>query len=172
MVSHPGPQAFNWAKLTDRGRAQAVSTARATELSAGTLVVTSDFARAYETARIAADIWGTNAPHIDIRLRERNFGSLEGGPSHRYDEVWAADALGASLPEGVETVHQVALRTQSLVTELLSLPGTCDIVLVAHGDVLQIAQTSIIGTSASAHRALPHLGNAELRLLLPRSDED
>ena len=114
VVSHPGPQAFTWAKLTALGRTQAAPAARDAELPAETMVTTSDFARVYETACIVADIWGTRAPQVDNRLRERHFGSLEGGPSSRYDEVWAADALDDPLPNGVEIAHQVAVRTRSL----------------------------------------------------------
>ncbi|WP_193071820.1 histidine phosphatase family protein [Brevibacterium sp. FME37] len=165
VVSQPGPLAFTWARLTERGRMQATRSAQATLLASNTLLVTSDFARAHETAQIAANVWGTDTPRVDIRLRERDFGSLEGGPSDRYNEVWDADSSVQVVPEGVETAEQVARRTKELVTDLLALPGSQDIVLVAHGDVLQIIQAWMRGMSPSAHRALPHLHNAELRQL-------
>lgn len=165
IVSRPGTEAFFWAKLTELGREQAAAGARANPLAADALVITSDFARARETAEIAAEIWGTGAPRVDTRLRERDFGSLEGGSSALYDGVWAADTHGSPLPPGVETPAEVALRTRSLVEELLRAHAPSDIVLVAHGDVLQIAEAWLRGMTPTAHRTLPHLRNAELRLL-------
>lgn len=165
IVSQPGAPAFDWAKLTEFGRKQAANTARSSSFPSDVLVVSSDFARARETAEIAASIWGAGEPHIDLRLRERDFGSLEGGPSALYECVWAADTHGGPLPAGVETATEVALRTRSLVEEL-SLPNSSsDIVLVAHGDVLQITQAWLNNLEPTAHRSLPHLRNAELRPL-------
>ena len=42
-----------------------------------------------------------------------------------------------------------------------------DVVLVAHGDVLQIALALGAGRDPHDHREVPHLGNAELRELGP-----
>jgi hypothetical protein len=39
------------------------------------------------------------------------------------------------------------------------------VILVAHGDVLQILQTAFEGVDPREHRSLPHLPNAELRWL-------
>ena len=62
-----------------------------------------------------------------------------------------------------------AARTRSLVREFAQLHPGADVVLVAHGDVLQITQAWTAGRPPPAeHRSLPHLGNAELRRLLPR----
>ena len=169
IVSRPGTEAFIWAKLTELGREQAAASARANPLPADSLVVTSDFARARETAEIAAEIWGTGDPRVDTRLRERDFGSLEGSSSSLYDGVWAADTYGSPLPHGVETPAEVAFRMRNLVEELLSTHAASDIVLVAHGDVLQIAEAWLNGMEPTAHRALPHLRNAELRLLCATS---
>lgn len=170
VVSRPGPQAFEWASLTELGRRQVAETASLNSLPPDTLLVTSDFVRAYETAQIAADAWGTRPVCIDTRLRERDFGCLEGGPATRYDEVWSADLTNKNWPEGVETPHQVASRIRALVDSIVNEPeiDTSDIVLVAHGDVLQIAEVWLKGLDPSQHRSLPHLLNAELRPL-PRS---
>lgn len=165
IVSKPGSLAFTWATLTDLGRQQVDKTASQCPLPPGTLLVTSDFARAHETADIAAGIWGTQPPRIDIRLRERDFGSLEGGSSVLYETVWRSDKVGDCLPADVETPQEVADRTRALVEDLLSEKGWSDLVLVAHGDVLQIAETWMNDLPPSAHRDLPHLQNAELRLL-------
>lgn len=169
VVSRPGPRAFEWASLTDLGRQQAEETARSNRMPSDTLLITSDFARARETAQIAAEIWGTGPVRIDTRLRERDFGSLEDGPAARYDEVWAADSEDRGWPDGVETPHGVAARTRALVESLIGDPEgeASEIVLVAHGDVLQIMEAWMKGLDPSQHRSLPHLRNAELRPLTP-----
>lgn len=175
IVSRPGRRAFEWAGLTELGRAQAAKTATAHPLGPRAVVISSDFARALQTAQIVAKTWGTAAPAIDARLRERDFGSLEGERAERYAEVWDADARGEGWASGVEHPDAVARRTADTVRELLdgshpALPPTegrtpLDVVLVAHGDVLQILQAWMSGHPASWHRTLPHLGNAELRAL-------
>jgi broad specificity phosphatase PhoE len=42
------------------------------------------------------------------------------------------------------------------------------VVLVSHGDVLQILQTAFEGLDPSKHRSIPHLPTAELRQLMMR----
>lgn len=179
IVSAPGPRAFEAVGLTPLGREQAEESASAAQrehlLGPRTRIITSDFARAHQTARIAARVWGAPEPTVDTRLRERNFGTLDGGPATAYDDVWLADRGHAQLPEGAETAEAVGERVQSLIRELLAAPAetahaadpnhTEDIVLVAHGDVLQILQAALAGRPAAEHRSLPHLGNAEIRLL-------
>lgn len=169
VVSRPGPRAFEWASLTDLGRQQVEETSRVNHFPSDTLLITSDFARAYETAQIAAEAWGAHPPRIDSRLRERDFGSLEDGPAARYDEVWTADFKNGGWPDGVETPQHVAARIRALVESLIDDPegDASEIVLVAHGDVLQIAEAWLRGHDPSQHRSLPHLLNAELRLLTP-----
>ncbi len=61
-----------------------------------------------------------------------------------------------------------AALTRSLVRELTQRHPGADVVLVAHGDVLQITQAWTAGPPPAEHRSLPHLGKAELRRLLPR----
>ena len=39
------------------------------------------------------------------------------------------------------------------------------VLLVSHGDCLQILQTAFAGVDVSAHRSLPHLETCELRRL-------
>lgn len=165
IIVSRGRRALEWAELTPEGRDQAERAARSASLGPDTLVLTSDYARALQTARIVARIWGCGEPVADARLRERDFGSLEEGPDTMYDVVWAADAAGKGLPDGVESAEDVAARTRSVVEEALALPGARDIVLVAHGDVLQITQTWLAGATPRAHRSLRHLETGELRRL-------
>ncbi|MFC0676140.1 histidine phosphatase family protein [Brachybacterium hainanense] len=166
IVSRPGPRALVEVGLTDRGREQARAAAEASGLGADAILVTSDFARAAETAREFADVLGAAEPIIDRRLRERSFGIFEEGPAAAYAQVWAADAAGEHPGDGVETTLDVAARALAALADARASAqssGGAPVVLVAHGDVLQILLTVAAGEPARSHRSQPHLGNAELR---------
>lgn len=130
--------------LTELGKAQAraagAELARSLSADSGTAqpvaVVSSDFARAKETAdAIKAAVAEAPPVAVDIRLRERFFGSLELQPSSRYCEVWEKDKVNASHTElGVEAVTAVLSRAKSVVLELDRQYRGTTIVLVAHGD--------------------------------------
>lgn len=170
IVSVPGPRAFTEVGLTARGRAQAREAARdgaARGLGPETLVISSDFARALQTAEEFAAGLGAAAPRIDQRLRERSFGRHDEGPADAYEQVWGIDRDRGTHQDGVEQVAAVAARVLAVLREADELTPDAPVVLVAHGDVLQIALTLAAGADPHDHREQPHLGNAELRLLGP-----
>ena len=156
IVSMPGPRALTEVGLTPRGREQArdaARSARAQGLDADTLVVSSDFARALQTAEEFAGVLGAR------------FGLHDEGPASAYDQVWEADRARGEQSEGVELVEDVAARVGQLLTEIdESAPGV-PVVLVAHGDVLQIALAVGAEADPHDHREVPHLGNAGMRRL-------
>lgn len=170
IVSAPGPRAFEEVGLTARGREQAAHAGRAAladGFGAGTRVLTSDFARARETAQVFASVLGAAEPEIDERLRERRFGEHEEGPVSGYDAVWARDRTRRAPLGGVEAVTAVAERVRAVTREAAAAAGP--VVLVAHGDVLQIALAVGAGMDPHDHRDVPHLRNAELRRLGPHA---
>jgi probable phosphoglycerate mutase len=170
IVSVPGPRALDEVGLTARGREQAraaAARARAEGLGPDTLVITSDFARAMQTAEEFAAGLGAATPRVDVRLRERSFGEHEEGPATAYAQVWARDRARSAHPDGVEPVGEVAARVAEALAEADELARTAPVVLVAHGDVLQIALALGAGQDPHDHREVPHLGNAELRALGP-----
>lgn len=140
-------------------------------------IFSSDFKRARETAELVAEAMKQNGISLykddvilETRLRERFFGSLNGGLDDKYNDVWKVDAIDPSHNEfGVESVNDVLKRTTNLVLELdeeLSKEyGECLCLLVAHGDVLQILQTGFDKIDGSLHRTLPHLETAAPRHL-------
>ena len=67
----------------------------------------------------------------------------------------------------VESVESVVRRTTALVHELNGRYQAKTIVLVAHGDVLQILQAGLtLGIEGSgSHRSLEHLDTANYRCL-------
>lgn len=133
QTSHP--------RLTDLGREQA---ARAAELIAadlggpGVRIVTSDLARATETAAIIAQRLEAPVSH-DERLREQHLGELEG---RGYDETWAAaeahDWSDPSLPvAGGESLLDVHERMAQALQDHADPDRT--VVLVSHGDAIRVA---------------------------------
>ncbi|CAN0558410.1 unnamed protein product, partial [Laminaria digitata] len=122
-------------------------------------------------------------------LRERGFGDFEGhddGPS--YEKVWALDALSSRHGEfGVEPASEVAARTAAVVRRVLKEvsirrrfytgdgqpfpPGPSAVVLVSHGDALQLLQCLLAGRPLEQHRSLPHLENCGVRALRPPQEE-
>ena len=152
----------------------------------GVAIYSSDFKRAKETALIFGETLHasqipiyTNDIILEKRLRERYFGTLNGGPDDRYQEVWDVDVTNANHNEfGVQSANSVLERTTKLICELddqLSSKDTTTMddddgcwkcILVAHGDVLQIMQTGFLKhDDASKHRSLQHLETATLREL-------
>ena len=99
IISDPdvGTRSFG---LTSTGREQVKATLKATlkslpaEFDAHTIIVSSDFLRARETAAIIAVGLKVRQPvRYSESLRERFFGELEGGADSRYSEVWQSDNL-------------------------------------------------------------------------------
>ena len=172
--------------LSASGRAQAQSAGVAlVELAkasgCGVAVVTSDFKRALETAqavheaaeRAGVPSWPSQAPQIDTRLRERNFGEFNGESDDNYARVWAEDAASAQHEAfGVESVESVVARTGEVLADLdasAALRGQEQkwlVCLVAHGDVLQIMQCAHFERQdPRRHRQLEHLLTATPREL-------
>jgi probable phosphoglycerate mutase len=168
--------------LSDRGRLQSAEAARICGLTGRTVICSSDFARAWQTAQIVRERIGAAEVIAAEALRERSFGELDGSPATGYTRVWAADQAEAAgeagtgtahgpAPDGVEPVTAVLDRTVALITELESLHSGRDILLVSHGDTLAILQAGFDGLDPSRHRSVPPFGTAEIRPLRPRDGE-
>jgi broad specificity phosphatase PhoE len=158
--------------LSEAGREQAAAAARGCGLPAETVICSSDFARARQTAQIVRDCLGAAPVLVGPALRERFFGDFDGGPAARYAEVWAADADGTAGAAGVEPPSAVLARAAGLVAGLEQRYRDREILLVSHGDTLQILQAGFAGIDPARHRTVPHLATAEIRplRLAPRQD--
>lgn len=173
--------------LSDLGKEQATNAAatlisqvieNGEEGSKGKVAIfSSDFKRARETAQIVADEMKEKGVELykgdvilEQKLRERYFGTLNGGPDNRYPDVWRMDRRDPNHTVfNVESVNDVLRRVTNLVLdidqELDPLDGSYTCILVAHGDVLQILQTGFEKIDGSMHRSLPHLETAVPRNL-------
>mgnify|MGYP001556068181 FL=1 len=167
IVSHPdnGCDRFG---LSELGREQVKQSLQNFGLlDVNTIIVSSDFCRARESAEIVnAQLSGDGSINLDSRLRERNFGELELTPDSRYMDVWQQDAKDPdSQLRGVESVNQVMSRVTSVVAEYEARYTGATILLVSHGDALQILQTAFARMDGSSHRQLDHLHTAQIRPL-------
>jgi probable phosphoglycerate mutase len=167
--------------LSPAGREQAIQAGKdvvtyyqANNNYIGIVLLSSDFKRANETAECLAEcIREASLPLFrsaqvsEIRFRERWFGDWDGGSDSNYQRVWESDAVDSSHTlRGVESVDSVLRRTTSCILEWDAKFQNHLIVIVAHGDVLQMTQTAFLKMDASLHRTLPHLETATLRPLV------
>ena len=162
--------------LTALGQQQVIKSASNTsKLNQDTLIISSDFLRAKNTAETTQKILNTLQPiQYSIALRERFFGELNGKNDSQYQMVWDIDQQNPDHQKfNVESANQVVSRVSALIMQLeqqyfdLHKNVGQKILLVAHGDVLQLLQTWFQNVPASQHRSLPHLETAEIRCLNP-----
>ncbi|MDP9313800.1 MAG: histidine phosphatase family protein [Chloroflexota bacterium] len=169
IVSHPDDGVPLYG-LSDTGKAQVASAVAAAKQQFGldhtTIIVTSDFARARETAEIAATLLGVPAINTTPRLRERFFGAWDKQHTSNYEKVWSDDVAEPDHKHNaVESTSEVVARATALIKELEDTYAGRNILLVSHGDTLQILQTAFERVAASQHRMLSHLQTGEIRKL-------
>nr|KJB47465.1 hypothetical protein B456_008G040700 [Gossypium raimondii] len=114
----------------------------------------SPFARTRHTAEVVASTLNLpfEGPQCKVMedLRERYFGpSFELLSHDKYTEIWAMDEKDPfTRPEGGESVDDVASRLASAMATMESeYEGRCTILVVSHGDPLQILQTILNAAS-------------------------
>jgi probable phosphoglycerate mutase len=154
--------------LTPEGEHQVLQAIVTTkEMKNITYIYTSDFLRAYQTAIIVAKHY-TNVPIIpDSRLRERYFGQFEGTNSENYHKVWDMDCTSEFdvACYNVEPIQAVAQRMLSFLLDCEKKLTNQKILVVSHGDPLQILYAITSGLAAHQFKTLPHFANAEVRIL-------
>jgi probable phosphoglycerate mutase len=137
------------------------------------VLVSSDLLRARQTAAAIADKTGR---HIDLdpRLRERNYGVLEGLTAEEIRvrhpiafEHWRARTPDFVFPNG-ESLRQFYERVQTALTDIARRYAGRRVVIVTHGGVLDCAYRLATGTPLDAPR-IEALLNASLSRL--RFDE-
>jgi probable phosphoglycerate mutase len=128
--------------LTETGRSQVSALGRRMRGLPFDTLISSDLGRTRETAAIIADYTG-HAVALDSRLRERNYGVLEG---LTVSEIKAAhpavlDRLNTDDPDYVvpqgESHRQHYQRNIAFIEELLAQKSGAKVAVVAHGGVLE-----------------------------------
>jgi probable phosphoglycerate mutase len=166
IVSSPAIGRISYG-LTNTGREQARRSAQLLDCGADLRIYSSDFLRAQQTAGIVRDVLGTTCPvTVTPLLRERCFGDLDRQSAAAYQSVWDRDAVDPAHRDcGVESANAVAARSATLLASLERSYCGASLLLVAHGDVLQIMQTVFEHSSPASHRDIRHLEVAEIRRL-------
>jgi len=118
-------------------------------------IFASPFRRTMETAKVVSDVLALSHASSSIEfleeLRERYFGPpLELESHEHYPEIWAIDALDPMVgPEGGESVADVAVRVSEAIVKMEAEVQGCAVLVVSHGDTLQILQTVVHAALAS-----------------------
>ena len=146
--------------LTQRGRAEAETLARALDGVAPAQAISSDLVRARETAALL----GYPAPRTDARLREIHVGEWQGRMLAEFppgpEPSWRGGPL---VPPGGETWPELVTRVGGIVDELLADSGPW--LVVAHGGVVRAAIAHLTGADA---RQLAGPANASVTVLAGR----
>jgi probable phosphoglycerate mutase len=127
--------------LTELGRNQVAALGRRLESIHFDTLISSDLGRTRETASIIADFTG-HGVELDSRLRERNYGVLEGltVPEIRETQSDAYDRFNTDDPDyilpGGESHRQHYERNVAFFEKLLTGKKGSIVAAVAHGGVL------------------------------------
>ncbi len=158
-------------QLNDTGRWQARRVGQALASEQLAAVYSSDLARAHATARAIADVAGVPVlPHPG--LRERRFGMFEGKTFDEIHGKWPEQALQWKKrvpewtpPEGGESLLQLRERVSRTVGDLAARHTGEQIVVVAHGGVLDALYRIATGQEVNSPRTWQLPNGAINRLL-------
>lgn len=153
------------APLTDRGRQQAVDLAHWAERANLAAIISSDLARAKETAAPSAAATGLD-PLVDPQWRELDFGSGEGLTAAEMRERFPAartafevDPYQHPLPDG-EDPAAALVRARAAADELADEYAGGRVLVVAHGTLLRLLLCDLLGIPPGRYRAaFPAMAN-------------
>ncbi len=160
--------------LNERGQWQAQRAAEALAEEDIAAIYTSDLSRARATAQAIADRVSNAAArqlHVHTGLRERGFGIFEGQTYAQIATGWPEESRRWRqrdphfAPHGGETLSQVRDRVARTVDALASQHLGTQIVLVAHGGVMDALYRLATRQDIESPRTW-ELGNAAINRLL------
>jgi probable phosphoglycerate mutase len=157
--------------LNDTGRWQARRVGQALAGEPITAVYSSDLERAHETAQSIAEVAGIPVvPHEG--LRERSFGMFEGKTFDEIHQAWPDQAQNWRKripewepPEGGESLVQLRERVTRTLEALAARHPGQQIVVVAHGGVLDALYRVATGQEVNSPRTWELPNGAINRLL-------
>jgi broad specificity phosphatase PhoE len=166
---HAGPG------LNELGRRQAAAIAGRLAHDAPDVLISSDLARATETAALIGERTGLEA-RLDPRFREVDVGEwsslTRSEVSERYPEAYRQWEHGrnAGYPGG-ETFQELQDRCQAALDDLLDHEAGRTIVLVAHGGSIRAMIGSVLDLDAGRRRLLATGRNCSLSVIESRSSD-
>lgn len=167
LLSHPKEGTVSHG-LSSKGKRQVkisvLKNKKSKLLDSDIIIYSSDFLRAKETAEIAKKLLGIKKINFHKNLRERYFGKYDKTSLDNIKIAWEQDRKNPNHKhQGAESPNKVLKRTLILIAQLEKKHKGKKILLVSHGDVLQILYTHVSGKPVSHHRLIPHLETAEIR---------
>lgn len=164
IVSAPenGVPHYGLSALGKKQALESISTNK--DLDKNTIIYSSDFKRARETAEIVSKYLNTKKPILRKELRERNFKELEKtNYTNYYLKVWECD-LSDKPYKDIESVYSIAERFKELIIDLEKKYKGKKILLVAHGDIVSVGLTVFNNKNPKYHHKLfSMLKNAEIK---------
>ncbi len=157
-------------ELNETGHWQARRAAQALASEEIDAVYSSDLLRAWDTACTVAGAAGQKAKPVPA-LRERGFGIFEGRTFTEIEATWPEQTLRWRQrdplwkPEGGESLQELHQRIELAVSSLAERHPGEQIVLVAHGGVLDILYRLATRQNLQTPRSW-NLGNATINRLL------
>ncbi|GAB2291633.1 hypothetical protein Dimus_025888 [Dionaea muscipula] len=133
----------------------------------------SPFARTAHTARVVASVLDIpfEGPQCKVieDLRERYFGpSFELKSHDKYTEIWALDERDPfAAPEGGESAADVVSRLVKAMQTMETEFQGCGILIVSHGDPLQMLQTILSAAMEQTSNSTDLLARLEAVKVLP-----
>jgi probable phosphoglycerate mutase len=143
--------------LNATGEAQARALAELLRGAGLSAVVSSDLARARETAVIVARLLNIAVAYVDAGLRERSFGPFEGLTrdecARLFPEAWRAWQEERRAPEGAESDAALAARVAAALLRVAErVAGKGPALVVTHGGALRTAVRASAGFMPSPIR--------------------
>jgi broad specificity phosphatase PhoE len=128
----------------------------------------SPLTRARETAAPAARATGL-VPHVDERLREIDFGQIEGKTMAEAEQLFPeeirrfkADPATYPMPGG-EDPHEAAHRAVSTLRDIAVAHPNGRVLVVAHNTLIRLALCSVMGIPLARYRTVfPAVRNGAL----------
>ncbi len=160
--------------LNEAGLWQARQVGEAVAAEGIDAIYSSDLQRAADTARAIGQAAGVPV-QLDVTLRERHFGELEGLTHDEINMRWPEQARrwrGRDPdygPQGGETLKDFHARCLGALTRLAKRHPGQTVVLVAHGGVLDCFYRAANGVDLSVPRSWT-IGNATINRLLYSPD--
>ena len=157
-------------ELNATGQRQARQTAQALRDEAIDAIYASDLSRAFQTAQAIGAVAGCK-PVATPELRERHFGHFQTRTWAEIEDQWPEDAqrwrkrVPDWAPEGGESLLALRERIEQVVQKLAPRHIGQQMVLVAHGGVMDVLYRLATGQSLQAPRTWS-LGNATINRLL------
>jgi probable phosphoglycerate mutase len=157
--------------LNATGEAQARALGELLRGAGLSAVVSSDLARAQETARIVARLLDIPVAYVDAGLRERSFGPFEGltreDCARLFPARWRAWQEQRRAPEGAESDAALAARVAAaLVRAAERVAGRGPALVVTHGGALRAAVSASAGFVPSLIQNTPIQNTAVWKVIV------